>query len=935
MLSISRLSRRSIRYYNDTANAADRAAMDGPRANGGLGEYFSQGDTRAPTWLIVGDAAKAGALTGLSPSAQDGGYADTDTAAAWLDGGTAPNGATGLPFTTTSVHGFDLTFAAPKSVSLVRALTDDVTEKVMAQAHMKAIQAAMKYLHTHAGYTRTHNAITGNNDLQRLPGLVSIAYQHETSRADDPHLHTHTIVPNRQPRADGTLVSIDSKSLYHEANAAGVIYRAVLRHELHAERGFEWTPVDVRTGMAEIAGFDKDCLKAWSQRSTQLREWARNNLATVDGRPTGAQLAAAQLATRPPKPEPVPWRALKQMWRSDPRGLTLHRDAHDAAKDERTRTQRRTLDRTRIAAMAAHIDKPALTRADMVRVVGAQLPIDAPGDPLEVIESIVDAVTVRISAPREKHERERREKYTVDLVMAEEERIFGMVDEADTRSRLDVRRDDFGDLSPDQHRAIANIATSPFLVQPLQAPAGAGKTHSLRTLRAAARRAHKHVLVVAPTGKAVEAALREGAGDRGLTVAKALALIEHSEINVDSRVVVVVEAASMLGIPDLKKLLSWATVGRAKIVLVGDADQLAPVRARGGMFEQLCAELPWSQRVSEVWRIRYQAERDASLALRSAHGSRLRKAVGWYRSQDRLHTGDPVTMASDAHLAYLADRAAGKDALLICDTWEMADALNRRLHDALTHDGAAIGCAREQSVRLGDLVISRNNDATIAVQPGPGHNLGRPVDQVRNGNRWRVIAVDAKHHRISAERTTDNARAVFEGDYVREYVTLGYAATVHSAQGVTADTAHAILGDGATRAMLYVAMTRGRDTNQAYLYQRRTGEANDEHSVPFASSDIHVLRRGSKYSAAHHFRGILANDDRPRTTHAEAERTESHLLPPIVQELLDRHEKRRAARRAVWQEHNQAARHHTAAYQRMVGRSTAEYGVDRRAGLEL
>ena len=77
--------------------------------------------------------------------------------------------------------------------------------------------------------------------------------------------------------------------------------------------------------------------------------------------------------------------------------------------------------------------------------------------------------------------------FTVDAVIAEEERVFDMVDAADTRARLDVRAADFGDLSADQARAIANIAASPYLVQPLQAPAGAGKTHSLQS--AARRRA--------------------------------------------------------------------------------------------------------------------------------------------------------------------------------------------------------------------------------------------------------------------------------------------------------------------------------------------------------------------------------------------------------------------------------------------------------------
>ena len=86
-----------------------------------------------------------------------------------------------------------------------------------------------------------HNPQTGTKDLYRLPGLVAIVYQHETGRGGelgaDPHLHSHVIVPNRQARADGALVSIDSKSLYYEAKAAGVIYQAALRHELHVELG--------------------------------------------------------------------------------------------------------------------------------------------------------------------------------------------------------------------------------------------------------------------------------------------------------------------------------------------------------------------------------------------------------------------------------------------------------------------------------------------------------------------------------------------------------------------------------------------------------------------------------------------------------------------------------------------------------------------------
>jgi conjugative relaxase-like TrwC/TraI family protein len=822
------------------------------------------------------------------------------------------------------VHGFDLTFAAPKSVSLLRALTDDIAEKVMQNAHARAITAAMTYLHQHAGYTRVHNPLTGVKDLQRLPGLVAIAYQHETSRCGDPHLHTHVIVPNRQARADGALVSIDSKSLFHEAKAAGIVYQATLRHELHTELGVEWSSVDQFTGMAEIAAVDKDCVKAWSQRSTRLRQWAHNNLVVVDGAPTTQQLAAAQKATRPAKPESKAWAELKQDWRADARGLTLDRTAHLEARTARRAAPRILLDRAQLARMVAHIDKSAFTRADLVELVGALLPVDAPGDPRALIEQIVDIVGVRISATRQAHHREGHEMFTVDAVIAEETRIFDMVDAADTRARLDVRTADLDGLTADQARAIANIAASPYLVQPLQAPAGAGKTHSLKALRAAAHRANKEVLVLAPTGKAVDEGMRGGAGDHGLTVAKALHLIEEGQLGVDRHSVIVVDEASMVGTPELRGLLEASTTGRAKIVLVGDAYQLSPVKARGGMFEHLCDDLPWSQRLCEVWRLRDPGERDASLALRSARGNRLRKAVGWYRNHDRLHTGDAIAMAADATTAYITARAEGKDVAILCDTWETADAINQRLHDHFTAvDAPSVPAARDQHVRPGDLVFSRHNDAALTVQPSTHRHRGERIDEVRNGNRWHVIGVDATNGRIAAERLTDKARVIFEGDYLREHITLGYAGTVASGQGMTVGSPHqhgvcwTILSDRADRAMAYVAMTRGRDENHLAIYPAVTNEAHQHHHAD--DTGIHQIHRGTKHAAAHALHTILtANDDRARTMHAVAARTDRKLLPAILAALLDRNDQRCAERAQAWRRHTAQTRAREAAYQRIT-----------------
>ena len=938
VLTISKLKRWSINYYIDTARAAQTASRDVARAGGGLGEYYSEHETRTPTWQLAGDSHTVATLVGLADAQRAGGEADAERAARWLDDGIAPNGAQGRAFGQRGVHGFDLTFCAPKSVSLVRALRgdDDVLSKAIGDAHTAAIAEAMEYLALHAGYTRVHNPRTGEKDLMRLPGLVAIAYQHETSRCGDPHLHTHVIVPNRQARSDGVMVSIDGTSLYHEARAAGVIYQATLRRELHQSLGLEWSPVDSSTGMAELAGVARETITAWSRRSTQLRKWAADNLHVVDGPLSAAQLAAAQKATRPAKPEELAWAQLVEQWRADARGLRLDRAAFDAARAARRAAARTPFDRVRLAAAAENIDKAAFTRADLVEIVGAQLPVDAERTPRELVESAVEEVAVRLTAPRAAHQREGHERFTLDAILHEEAAVLDLVDARNDRAMLWINDDDTAALSSDQKRAVQNIGRSPWLMQPLSAPAGAGKTTSMRALRAAAhRRFGGTVLVLAPTGKAVDVAVREGAGDQGHTIAKALHLLRDNTLDLGPHTLVVVDEAAMVGTADLRQLLTATTAAGAKTVLVGDAHQLAPVKARGGMFAQLCTDLPWTQHLSQVWRLRDPAERVASVALRDGHGNRLRKAVGWYRTHHRLHTGDQIAMAADAHDAYLCDRAAGKDALLICDTTEMADALNHRLHHALTVEGPAVHADRDQQIRAGDIIISRRNDATVDVRPGPRHQRGAHVGQVRNGNRWKVAGLDAATGRIAAERLTDQARAVFENDYVRDHINLGYAATVHSAQGVTADTSHAVIGETASRAMAYVAMSRGRDDNHVYIYRRAAGEADHEHRHLLDAAEVHQLRRGNKYSAAHSLRMILANDDRPRTMHAHAERTQHHQLPPIVADALARNDQRRLHRRDAWRQHAAAERAREAAYQRIISHDRRRVLSNDGDGLEL
>jgi conjugative relaxase-like TrwC/TraI family protein len=922
VLTIARLKRWGIAYYSRTARDAVDHMKDRAQANGGLGDYYAEQETRIPTWMVTGDAARVGELIGLSATELNGGVADLDVVERWSDDGVTPNGMRGRAFNDTatdlfdaegnpqqsrqSVHAFDCTIAAPKSVSLMRALTDSTTEKVMGAANKVAAQAAFDYLGEHAGYTRATNKLTGKVELQKLPGVVGAAFQHETSRDGDPHLHLHLIVFNRQARADGKLVTIDSESLHHEAKAAGMIYQATLRREL-ARYGFEWEHVGEHTGMAELAGVPRATIKAWSRRSTRLRQWAAQHLVVMNDTLRARQLAAAQRATRPKKPESLSWETLKEQWRVDARGFNLDRRAWQRARAEREAEHRSSFDRRRLSQMAAKIPKAGFTRADMVELMAAHWPVIGDGDVRTEVEAAVEEVSMRISAPRQAHNREGNERYTIDLVVAEEKAIFDMLDRADPRAIIAVNDAELAGLGDDQAAAIAEIGRSPQLVQLLQAPAGAGKTHCLKALRQAAHRRHKTVYVIAPTGKAVDTAINDQAGDHGHTVAKALHMLEDGRLTLNDQSLVVVDEASMIGTPELHKLMSAVTNAGAKLLLVGDQYQLAPVLSRGGMFEQLANDLPWTQKLEQVWRLKDPREKRASLQLRNGTDKRLKKAVQWYHDHDRINLGDPVAMAEDTYANYLADRQAGKDTLIICDTWEMTDSLNRRLHTALRRSDTTVGVSRDQHVSVGDIILTRDNDATISVTRADGST----ADQVRNGNRWSVIDIDTDKNVLHAVRggnnmTGDGAHATFTREYAQQHITLGYATTVHSAQGVTADTCHSLMGVKATRTLAYVAMTRGRHSNKAYLYERFRGELDHEHTSPTGTDEIHILKRASRVRAKDTFYTLLlTNDDRPTTMHAYAAHTPTQHLPARIASLIAEHAQQRHDRRrhyTAWQQ---------------------------------
>jgi conjugative relaxase-like TrwC/TraI family protein len=190
------------------------------------------------------------------------------------------------------VPGFDHTLRAPKSVSLLWALSDRDTAAEVVAAHDAAVDAAIGYLQRAAGYSRRG---AGGVETVKVDGFVAAAFRHRTSRANDPLLHTHVLVANLARTCDdGIWRTLDSRKLFAHAKTAGVLYQAQLRHELTVRLGVAWQPVI--NGVADIDGVDRGLIETFSRRRAAIVE-----LLAGRGESSAAAAQTATLATRQAK----------------------------------------------------------------------------------------------------------------------------------------------------------------------------------------------------------------------------------------------------------------------------------------------------------------------------------------------------------------------------------------------------------------------------------------------------------------------------------------------------------------------------------------------------------------------------------------------------------------------------------------------------------
>jgi conjugative relaxase-like TrwC/TraI family protein len=779
-----------------------------------------------------------------------------------------------------TVAGFDFTFSVPKSVSAVWAVADGGTQALIAQAHHAAIEEVLDFVEREVAATRV-----GANGVAQIDvlGVVATAFDHWDSRASDPQLHTHVVIANRVQATDGKWRTLDGRPLHAAVVAISEHYNAVLADGLARMLGVGWEQRDRgrdRNPAWEITGVPEALIREFSSRSVDIdaeKDRLIERYAAEHGRQPSAQTVIrlrqqATLSTRPDKTLHS-LAELTVQWRERATAV-LGEDAPTWAQ-----------------YLTAHNPRPPLLRADDLplddlrgigKVVVAQVGVKrstwrrwnlhaeasrqtmglrfaSAEDREAVVGLIVDAAeaaSLRLTPPelvntpaaftradgssafRPRH----HTVFSSTALLDAEDRLLRLaadttapsVDLTTVGRAVRMRGPGGVVLSSDQRRVVEQIAVSGRVVDLLVGPAGTGKTTTLGALRRAWEAAHGpgSVTGLAPSAAAAEVL----AADLGIpTENTSKWLYEHHRgvWNLAAGQLLIVDEASLAGTLALDQLAAHAAESGAKLLLVGDWAQLASVDA-GGAFGLLARERGDAPELTDVRRFTAGWEKSASLGLRLGHTD----VLAAYDEHERLVGGDLEDMLDAAYQAWRSDRAAGRTSILVAETLDIVTSLNARARSDLILAGevapGGVLLRDGNQAGEGDLVITRENDRRFSTGRG----------WVKNGDRWRVTATH-EDGSVTVRRADSRfaGSIVLPAAYVADSVDLGYALTVHRAQGSTVDTTHAIVHSSSmTRESFYVAMTRGRRSNIAYV---ATDQAHlERHQQDDEETTVHSILNG-------------------------------------------------------------------------------------------
>jgi DNA primase catalytic core len=839
---------------------------------------------------------------------------------------------------TNAVAGYDLTFSPVKSVSVLWAISDQKTAAVIERAHQAAIKDALDFIESKALFTRR-----GTNGVRQVDvrGLVATAFTHRDSRAGDPDLHTHVAVANKVQTLDGKWLAIDGRPLHKAVVSASETYNTALERHLVDALGVRFAErpnEDARKRpVREIVGVDPELNRRFSKRRASVEDRRK-------------VLAAAFQATHGRPPTPVETIQLSQQAtletreaKHEPRSLAEQREAWHREAVEVLGTPQRV---KQMVHGALHPKGAARSLADSTwfakttdrivatmegsrstwqfwhvyaeaqrQVRGANVPTNQVPQVVDLLVSeVLDGRSVSMARPwdtiSEPAELRRAdgssvytqsgaELFTSSKVLGAEERLVAAAGRHDgyavSTDSVDLALLESTangiTLNAGQATLVREMATSGARLQLAIAPAGSGKTTAMRALASAWADGGGTIIGLAPSAAAADA-LRSQIDTQTDTLAKLTHSLEQARetgaampdwvAGIDSSTLVVIDEAGMADTLSLDAAVSYILERGGSVRLIGDDQQLSAIGA-GGVLRDIRATHGALQ-LTELVRFKDPAEGAASLALREGKA----EALGFYLDRHRVHVGDLATMTEDVFAAWQADRAAGLDSIMLGPTRDLVSELNQqarahRLEGIDPADVAASGPVRRladgNEASIGELIITRENDRRLRTSA---------TDWVKNGDRWTVLEIHDGGD-LTVQHTQHGRTVRLPADYVARSTELGYACTVHTAQGVTADTMHGLATGAESRQQLYTMMTRGAQANHVYLEVVGDG---DPHSVihptlvrPLTPTDIleSMLARDDAQRSA---TSLLREQADPATRLGEASQRYLDSLYVAAEDLL-------------------------------------------------
>jgi conjugative relaxase-like TrwC/TraI family protein len=765
---------------------------------------------------VVDDAAFLAVMAGADPS--------------------DPERLLGLAYTDKSVRGFDVTASAPRSVSVLWALGGESVRAEVLAAHDAAVDAMCGWIEQHA---HTRYRVNGEVMTFDAEGVIAARFRQHTSRALDPQLHTHVVIANRVVSSDGRWLALDARTLKRDQRTLSALYHAGLRAELTRRLGVAWG--EVVNGIADVAGVDRRVVEVFSSRTKAMQMRLSDKLDrfvdTFGREPNQRERwqleREAAVDSRPTKDHAVNANVLHARWAGQIRDLGLDPEQVVAAAVDRIGRVEVTvdgLDRNRLIedALDALCERQSSWRpAEIVRELAAVLPTAVQGLAADLVGWVDEAahhhavhagmelgppapagVALRASDGRPVTEGALDRAITQWWILEEEAFVLDWavngIDHG--RSRLATLERCPSEATAAQEQAAAAIAGSAPVVL-VVGPAGTGKTTAMRPAVEQLWADGRTVFGVAPSAIAAMV-LTDETGVAADTIDKLLA--EHrtghprAMFDLPAGSTVIVDEAGMLATSKLAELIRLAVNRAWRVALVGDPFQFSAV-GRGGMFGML-VDTHGGIELDRVHRFTNDWERPASLQLRRGDPT----VADLYDQHGRLHGGTAERVERSAVTAWWRYRSAGESTLLMAPSNDTVDRLNelaqhRRIIAGELDESRYLELAGGVRLHVGDEIATRHNDRTIETDR---------QQMVRNRNTWTITAI-ADNGAIRASGETGNV--VLPLPYVAEHVELAYAVTSMGAQGRTVDHAITVLDAITDVRNIYVPMTRGRESNHAYI----------------------------------------------------------------------------------------------------------------------